>query len=174
MSVRTALRPFAALLVSAALTMAALINDAIATEAEVSASELRALVQDVTITGQYDTGEAYSEYHAPDGRVLGHNRRSANQDSCWDIRRDMVCYYYAKGQTPGTFCWKLERIGTAGIKALLVEPDYKSTIIGLLQAGNPHGHSDNGNPWKCEPLLSNKSTPRPSLARHDSIRRPSR
>ena len=165
--------PLAMLLISAMVPAAMFMHDASAGEADVAATDLRALVQDVTITGQYHTGEAYSEYHAPDGRVLGHNRRSANQDSCWDIRNDLVCYYYAKGQTPGTFCWRLTRIGTAGVKALLVEPDYKSTIVGLLQAGNPHGHSDNGSPWKCEPLLSQKMTPRTHVS-HDRVRHAAR
>jgi hypothetical protein len=166
-------RPLAALLISAMISAAAFMHDAAASGTEVPAAELRALVEGATITGQYDTGEAYSEYHAPDGRVLGHNRRSANQDSCWDIRNDTVCYYYARGQTPGTFCWRLDRIGATGIKALLVEPDFKTTIIGILQAGNPHDHSDNGNPWKCEPLMSEKITPR-SPASHDAVRHASR
>jgi hypothetical protein len=30
---------------------------------------------------------------------------------------------------------------------------------GLLQAGNPHGHSDNGKPWSCTPLQSRNGAP---------------
>jgi hypothetical protein len=137
-----------------------------ATDATVPASEIRALVHDVTITGRYNNGDSYSEYHAPDGRVLGHNRRRENSGSCWDIRDDTVCYYYpVKDKAPNTFCWQFHKIGDSGIKAVLVKPISTTEIIGVLQSGNPHGHSDSGKPWSCEPLSSQKMTPRAGIKR---------
>ncbi|MGL4635080.1 MAG: hypothetical protein ACRCWF_03785 [Beijerinckiaceae bacterium] len=127
----------------------------------------RALVEDATITGRYNGGQPYSEYHAPDGRVLGHNRRIINQNSCWDIRDSMVCYYYpVKDQPTRTFCWQFFKVGEAGVRATLVSPPSTTEIIGLRQSGNPHGHSDNGKPWTCEPLSSEKKTPRDKGSRH--------
>jgi hypothetical protein len=132
-----------------------------ATDATVPKSEVRALVEDVTITGRYNNGDLYSEYHAPDGRVLGHNRRKVNHGSCWDIRDDTVCYYYpVKDKAPSTFCWQFRRIGELGIKATLIKPASTTEIVGVLQNGNPHTHSDGGQPWSCEPLSSQKMTPR--------------
>ena len=140
------------------------ITPSLATDATVAAPDIRALVDDMTITGRYNNGDPYSEYHAPDGRVLGHNRRRINSGSCWDIRDDTVCYYYpVKDKAPNTFCWQFQKIGSSGIRATLVRPPSTIEIIGVLQPGNPYGHSDNGKPWSCEPLSSQKMTPRKDI-----------
>lgn len=131
-----------------------------------SGAELRELIFDATVTGRYDNGEPYSEYHAPDGRVLGHNNRVANDEACWDIRADRVCYYYSKGRALGEFCWRVERLGDSGIRARLV--DRTREIVGVRQAGNPHGHSDNGNPWTCDQITSET---RPIAPAHRTARR---
>jgi len=129
------------------------------------ASALRALIVDATVTGRYDNGEPYSEYHAPDGRVLGHNNRAPNEEACWDIKGDAVCYYYAKGRALGEFCWRFQRLGDAGIRARLV--DRTREIVGVRQGGNPHAHTDNGKPWTCDPVTSERRT----LDRHRYARR---
>jgi len=116
------------------------------------AGELRQLITDATITGRYDNGEPYSEFHAPDGRVLGHNNRVPNDEACWDIKGDAVCYYYAKGRALGEFCWRIQTLGGEGLRARLV--DRTREIVGLRQGGNPHGHTDNGKPWTCDPVTS--------------------
>ena len=127
---------------------------------------LRELMTDNTVTGRYDNGESYSEYHAPDGRVFGHNNREPNENACWDLRQDMVCYYYAKGRAKGEFCWAIEALPAQGIRARLLKDNSQRTIIGIVQAGNPHGHSDNGKPWSCDPLSSENSKPHDSRTRH--------
>ncbi len=131
----------------------------------VAASELRGLITGNTITGRYDNGEPYSEYHAADGRALGHNNREPNDNACWDIRSNEVCYYYAKGRAKGEFCWRFQRLGDSGIRASLVDKGRRE-IIAIHQAGNPHGHTDNGKPWTCDPVTSRKITPREPDARH--------
>jgi hypothetical protein len=134
-----------------ALTVAAV--PGLAAEPEwIPAGELRRVILDATITGRYDNGEPYSEYHAPDGRVLGHNNRVPNDEACWDIKGDRVCYYYSKGRALGEFCWRFQRLGAEGIRARLV--DRAREIVGVRQAGNPHEHSDNGKPWTCDQLTS--------------------
>ncbi|MCA3563062.1 MAG: hypothetical protein IOC90_11560 [Methylocystis sp.] len=131
----------------------------------VTGQDLRSLITGNTITGRYDNGQPYSEYHAVDGRVLGHNNREPNQEACWDLRGDRVCYYYAKGRARGEFCWQVQRIGANGIRARLLERGSRE-IIGLHSAGNPHGHTDNGQPWTCDPVTSERKTPRDHALRY--------
>jgi hypothetical protein len=131
----------------------------------IGAAELRQLVTGSTITGRYDNGEPYSEYHAPDGRALGHNNRSPNEEACWDIRDNTVCYYYAKGRAKGEFCWRFQRLGEAGIRASLIDKGRRE-IIGIQQSGNPYDHTDNGKPWTCDPVTSERITPHEPATRH--------
>jgi hypothetical protein len=122
-----------------------------------SGAELRRELSGNTVTGVHDNGMPYSEFHHPDGRVFGHNNHEPVVEGCWDIKGDEVCYYYAGGSVQGTFCWQFSRAG-AGYRLLLARTG--TNAIGLLQAGNPHNHSDNGKPWTCEPLISQNFTPR--------------
>jgi hypothetical protein len=125
---------------------------------------LRDLISDNTVTGRHDTGMPYSEWHAPDGRVLGHNNHVMNEEACWDIKGDAVCYYYAGGAARGTFCWTFRKISQNGFRLQSVESGLGAA--GLLQKGNPYNFGDNGKPWKCEPLSSHNMTPRDRLKRH--------
>jgi hypothetical protein len=126
---------------------------------DVVGSALRVLISDSTVTGRHDTGMPYSEWHAPDGRVLGHNNRIANDNACWDIKDNAVCYYYNGGTSKGVFCWAFSRVSDTGYRLRSIEST--TTATGLWQAGNPYNHSDNGKPWSCEPLSSQNITPRP-------------
>jgi hypothetical protein len=128
----------------------------------VNGQELRAVLSGNTVTGRHDDGMSYSEFHAPDGRVFGHNNREAVDQGCWDIRGNQVCYYYAGGTIRGEFCWEFRRVTTTGYRLRSVNTGMQAT--GLAQAGNPHGHSDNGKPWTCEPLQSRLMNRREHLA----------
>jgi hypothetical protein len=136
-----------------------------AEEPWVPAGELRAIVTDTTITGRYNNGDPYSEYHAPDGRVFGHNNHVPNEEACWDIKGDQICYYYAKGRARGEFCWRVQRLGERGIRAQLVT-NRNREIIGIARKGNPNDHSDNGKPWTCDPVTSERRTPREPASRY--------
>jgi hypothetical protein len=148
-------KPSALLCLCLVLSSSAIASD---DRAVMGGEELRAMISDNTVTGRHDTGMPYSEWHAPDGRVLGHNNHDANEEACWDIRGDAVCYYYAGGVARGTFCWTFRRIGERGFRLQSVESGLGAA--GLLQPGNPYNFSDNGKPWKCEPLSSQNMTPR--------------
>jgi hypothetical protein len=124
-----------------------------------SGAELRNLISGHTITGRHDTGMPYSEWHAPSGQVYGHNNHERNDNACWDIRGDAVCYYYGGGAAQGTFCWTFRKLSENGYR--LRSQENGVLALGLWQAGNPHGFSDNGKPWACEPLSSHNKTPRP-------------
>jgi hypothetical protein len=123
-----------------------------------SGAELRAVLSGNTVTGRHDDGMPYSEWHAPDGRVFGHNNRDPVEEGCWDIRGNQVCYYYAEGRIKGEFCWEFRKVTDSGFRLRSVNTGMQAS--GVLQRGNPHAHSDNGKPWACEPLQSRNFTPR--------------
>jgi len=124
---------------------------------ELSGAELREMISGATVTGRHDTGMPYSEWHAPSGQVYGHNNHDANDEACWDIKGDAVCYYYAGGQNRGTFCWTFRRVAENGYRLRSLENGVLAS--GIRQAGNPHAFTDNGKPWSCEPLSSENKAP---------------
>lgn len=125
-------------------------------------AQLQAEVSGNTLTGYNTSGVVFSEYHAPDGRILGHNNSEVVVDGCWQVRDDAVCYYYARGTRPGVFCWRFERAGPSGYSIASTE----SAVTGVtrLEPGNPRGHSDGGVPWACEGLTSGLDHPSKPLA----------
>jgi hypothetical protein len=147
-----------------AVALAAICSPALASErwGEMSGEELRALLSDATLTGNHDNGMPYSEWHAPDGRVYGHNNRRAVDRGCWDIKGDQVCYYYsdtAEGRKPRVFCWEFRKVTVTGYRLKLMNERNGIEATGIWQRGNPHGHTDNGKPWSCEPLQSRLKGP---------------
>ncbi|KAA2236176.1 hypothetical protein [Salinarimonas soli] len=121
---------------------------------DVPGETLRGEISGQTLSGMHTGGVVFSEYHSPDGRVFGFNNGEPVQEGCWDIRRDAVCYYYAKGSIPGTFCWRMARAGPDGYRMRSVETE--AVGIARLAAGNPQNHTDRGKPWTCEPLMSRR------------------
>ncbi len=118
-----------------------------------TARELREELSGSTLSGFNTSGVVFSEYHAPDGRILGHNNGEAVIDGCWDIKDDAVCYYYSRWrERRATFCWRYDRAGANGYRIDSV--DAPVTGLARLEPGNPHGHSDRGKPWTCEGLVS--------------------
>src|SRR4051794_11961707 len=53
-----------------------------------SGDRLRAEVTGNTLTGFNSSGVVFSEFHAPDGRILGHNNSEVVVDGCWQVRHD--------------------------------------------------------------------------------------
>ncbi|MGL5115352.1 MAG: hypothetical protein ACRC7C_08510 [Beijerinckiaceae bacterium] len=124
----------------------------------VSGEEMRRILSGNTMSGRHDTGMPFSEWHAPDGRVFGHNNHEAVDRGCWDIRGDSVCYYYSGGTVRGAFCWTFRRVTDNGFALRSVENGLNA--VGILTDGNTYTHTDNEKPWTCEPLSSQKMTPR--------------
>jgi hypothetical protein len=133
---------------------------------DVNGADLRKLLSGNTVTGRHDDGMPYSEWHAPDGRVFGHNNRERVDQGCWDIRGNQVCYYYAGGSITGEFCWEFRQLTASGYRLKLMNRPSRTEAAGVLQSGNPHAHSDNGKPWACEPLQSRNHTPRHGASRY--------
>ena len=124
-----------------------------------SGDQLRAEVTGNTLTGFNTSGVVFSEFHAPDGRILGHNNSEVVDDGCWQVKNDAVCYYYARGTRPGVFCWRFEWAGPTGYTIASTE----TAITGVVRVepGNPRDHSDGGKPWACEGLTSGLGQRRP-------------
>jgi len=116
--------------------------------------ELRELVTGNTIYGEHDNGMPYSEFHSPDGRIFGHNNNDPVKDGCWQIRGDNVCYSYEGGAVQGLFCWRIFKVAEGRYRILLPRTGTLGTAF--VAKGNPHNFSDNGKPWTCQALLSQR------------------
>lgn len=131
----------------------------------VSGPDLVRELTDKTLSG-FNGSLWFSEFHAPDGRVLGHNGGVPNQDSCWKVRGDAVCYYYPRHRrgeqrVEGEFCWRFERAGPQGYKITSVGSQLSG--VARLEPGNPQGHSDQGQPWTCDAAISRHDPSRHAL-----------
>jgi hypothetical protein len=149
--------------IAALLAIACLAAPALATDGwgDISGEDMREILSDSTLTGTHDDGMPYSEWHAPDGRVFGHNNRVPVDRGCWGIQGDRVCYYYQDfdGRPPRVACWEFRKMGVNAFRLKLMNRPLRTEAIGILQAGNPHRHTDNGKPWSCEPLQSRNGAP---------------
>ncbi len=116
--------------------------------------QLRDEVPGNTFSGRHDSGMEFSEYHAPDGRIFGHNGDDPVRDGCWAIKGDSVCYSYERGVAPGVFCWRYFRRDDGRYRILLPRSGTLGTA--LRETGNPRSHSDNGQPWDCAPQVSRR------------------
>ncbi|MGE7472466.1 hypothetical protein ACQKLX_23725 [Bosea sp. NPDC003192] len=129
------------------------LGEAFAVE-RLTGEQMRQLVEGNTATGRYSSGETFSEYHHPDGRVSGYNRDRAtpNRDACWTTTEDAICYYYGPIETRQTYCFTVERSGTLYVPRSAVS----GNIIGAftVQPGDPEKHADRVPAWYCDGLIS--------------------
>lgn len=130
-------------------------SEAFAVE-RLTGEQMRQLVQGNTATGRYSSGETFSEYHHPDGRVSGYNRDRAtpNRDACWTTTEDAICYYYGPIETRRTYCFTVERSGTVYVPRSVAS----GSIIGAftLRPGDPEKHADRVPAWYCDGLISQR------------------
>lgn len=125
--------------------------------------ELRREVSGSTVAGFHLRNMMrFSEYHSPDGRIFGHNGGVPVDRGCWDVQANEVCYYYEGDELPrGTWCWTMRRLASANQYRLHHSPT-DGIAFGVRQAGNPNNWSDNGKPWQCHGLISQRRTPNQS------------
>jgi hypothetical protein len=127
--------------------------------------EIRRDVTNATISGRYTFGGFFTEYHAADGRVLGHNGWTKNTDACWTTKApNQICYSYGATDDRQTYCFVMERNGDA--LTLRTAEDNRLNGVAKLEKGNPREHSDGGNPWNCDAIISSlpSATGRSNLA----------
>jgi hypothetical protein len=142
---------FCLALPAAGLAQQATAEDLPAKPKRVTGAELQREITGNTVGGRHATGMPFSEFHAPDGRIYGHNNHEPVRDGCWVIRGDDVCYTYEKGTAPGIFCWEFYR-ATNGYTILL--PRTGTVGTAKIEEGNPHNWGHGGDPWSCDALLS--------------------
>jgi len=117
-----------------------------------SEEEIRRDVTGATISGRYTFGGFFTEYHAADGRVLGHNGWTRNTDACWTTKPNQICYSYGPADDRQTYCFTMERNGSS--LTLRTAEENRLNGIAKLESGNPRNHSDGGNPWTCDAIIS--------------------
>ncbi len=110
-----------------------------------------------TVSGRYTNGGFFTEYHDPDGRALGHNGWQPNKDACWITKGDQVCYYYGPPSDRTVHCFSVEQTGD--LYVLRNAGNGQINALATIEAGNPRKHTDNGQPWYCDGLISKAPAP---------------
>lgn len=105
-----------------------------------------------TVSGRYTNGGFFTEYHDPDGRALGHNGWQPNKDACWITKGDQVCYYYGPPTDRTVHCFGVEMTGD--LYVLRNAGNGQINALARIETGNPRKHTDNGEPWYCDGLIS--------------------
>ena len=141
----------------------------------IAGEALRREVSGSTIAGfHFRTFMRFSEYHAPDGHIYGHNGGVPVDKGCWDVKDDEVCYYYEGDTLPqGTWCWTFHRLAKAG-QYRLEHRDTGGLALGVREEGNPRNWGDNGKPWQCSGLVSQNGRGPQSFALAGDRKRQSR
>jgi hypothetical protein len=121
-------------------------------------SEIRSEITDTTVSGRYTFGGFFTEYHAADGRVLGHNGWTKNTDACWTTKENSICYSYGPIDDRQTYCFTLEKNGDGIVLRTLEENRLNG--FAKIEKGNPRNHTDGGDAWNCQATVSELTSPR--------------
>lgn len=140
----------------AALSMVAWTSPAAAVE-KLDGGAIRQAFEGNTVSGRYTNGGFFTEYHAPDGRALGHNGWQPNRDACWTIRREEVCYYYGPQSNRTVHCFTVELSNK--LYVLRNVSNGQINALASIEPGNPRDHGDGGAPWQCDGLISQAPAP---------------
>jgi hypothetical protein len=150
------MRPVLALLALLALTAA----PAAAAE-RLNGEAIRRAFDGNTVSGRYTSGGFFTEYHDPNGQALGHNGWQPNTDACWTTRADAVCYYYGPQTDRTVHCFTVEL--SDRLYVLRNASNRQINALATVEPGNPRRHSDGGQPWYCDGLIS--KAPEPPMSR---------
>lgn len=131
--------------------LAALIGPARAAE-RLDGDAIRRAFEGNTVSGRYTNGGFFTEYHDPDGRALGHNGWQPNRDACWTTRADQVCYYYGPQSERTVHCFTVEL--NRELYILRNAGNRQINALASVEPGNPRKHSDHGEAWYCDGLIS--------------------
>jgi hypothetical protein len=138
---------------------------------ELNAEELERLFRGNSFSGyHFGSGRTFTEYHHPDGRVIGHNGVNINTDGCWYVREGAICYVYGPPKDRRTYCFVMHRTGNSRNMTLTALPERRLIGIGVLEEGNARNHVA-PNDWTCEANIS--SRPAEPLSRFaERLRKP--
>jgi hypothetical protein len=138
---------------AALIALAALAMPASAAE-RLSGEEIRLLFEGNTVSGRYNNGRPFSEFHHKDGRATGHNRHVLNRDACWTTTQEAVCYYYGPHETRRTYCFTVERSGQ--LYVLRTQREGRINGVATIEPGDPHRHTEKLPAWSCDGLISRR------------------
>jgi len=133
------------------LALLALLVPAAAAE-RLSGEAIKQAFEGNTVSGRYTNGGFFTEFHGTDGRALGNNGWQQNKDACWITREDQVCYYYGAQPNRTVHCFTVELSDRLYI--LRNTTNNQINALATIEPGNPRGHTDNGEPWYCDGLIS--------------------
>ena len=142
------------LLLAAALMLQAATNSPAKAAERLSGEDIRRVFEGNTVSGRYNNGMPFSEYHHADGRASGHNRHVPNRDACWTTTPDAVCYYYGAPEQRRTYCFTVERSGD--LYVLRNRPSGRINGIATIERGDPHGYATSAKIWTCDGLISQR------------------
>lgn len=114
-----------------------------------------------TVSGRYANGGFFTEFHGTDGRALGNNGWQDNKDACWITKEDQVCYYYGPQSDRTVHCFTVEM--TDRLYILRNTSNGQINALATVEPGNPRAHTDNGQPWYCDGMISR--APEPLMSR---------
>jgi hypothetical protein len=117
-----------------------------------SGEQIKQAFEGNTVSGRYASGGFFTEYHDGDGRALGHNGWQPNKDACWTTRADEVCYYYGPQGERTVHCFTVEL--SDRLYVLRNVSNGQINALASVEPGNPRKHSDRGEPWYCDGLIS--------------------
>ena len=119
-----------------------------------SGDEIRQLFEGNTVSGRYNNGRPFSEFHHRDGRATGRNRNVLNRDACWTTTQEAVCYYYGPHETRRTYCFTVERSGQ--LYVLRTQREGRINGIATIEPGDSQRHTDKVPAWNCDGLISRR------------------
>jgi hypothetical protein len=115
---------------------------------DLTSEQLRELFVGKTFTGLMGTGMPFSEYYAPDGRILGHNDHVPVTDGCWEIVGGEMCYSYGVKPDRRTYCWAFRKRGQT---IAIVHRERGVEGLGRMEEGNGKGWGA-AKAWSCQPM----------------------
>jgi hypothetical protein len=127
-----------------------------------SGEEIRQLFEGNTVSGRYNNGKPFSEFHHKDGRATGHNRNVLNRDACWTTTQEAVCYYYGPHATRRTYCFTVERSGQ--LYVLRTQREGRINGVATIEPGDRQRHTEKVPAWNCDGLISRRPDGRVRLA----------
>jgi hypothetical protein len=143
---------------SAVVLLALLAGFAPASAAErLNGEAIKQAFEGNTVSGRYANGGFFTEFHGTDGRALGNNGWQENKDACWITKEDQVCYYYGAQPNRTVHCFTVEL--TDRLYILRNTTNGQINALATVELGNPRNHTDNGEPWYCDGLISKAPAP---------------
>jgi hypothetical protein len=135
-----------------ALGLALLASSTALAAERLTGDQIKQAFEGNTVSGRYTSGGFFTEYHDTDGRALGHNGWQRNKDACWITKEDQVCYYYGPPSDRTIHCFTVE--ATDKLYVLRNVSNGQINALASVEPGNPRKHTDDGEPWYCDGLIS--------------------